>query len=122
MSSVLAPTGQVLDYEDVDKYDVVLMEDAPILTNVLKGLCTFRRHHGQVWPRHVVVHKAGRMTLSAGKIQVKTANWTLRDALFFSIYRPVKVEVDRRQPRPLYSGRRAAPEVIKPIYRYRRGK
>lgn len=118
MSNSYHSYNSVVDYNDKDKYDVVLMIEAPILTNVLTGLAIYRKHH-KATPKTIAVHKLGRLTIGLGETKIKRHTWPLRDALYFSMYQPIKVDAKKREPNK-FQGIRTAPQTHKPIYKSRR--
>lgn len=102
-------------------YEVWILADVDMLTNMLSAMAKYRAIHTGCWPKKLTVERRTQLSMTYGPdVKTKQEDWPMMDALYLSSQEPVKEpEPPRRFPTRFNGMRQPVKDVNKTIYRTR---
>lgn len=102
-------------------YEVWMLMDVDILSNMLMALAKYRAIHKGWWPTVLVVSHSTKLSITYGSdIRTKHEDWPMMDTLYLSTHKPVEeAEPHKRIPTCFNGIRQPVNDVNRVMYRDR---
>lgn len=102
-------------------YEVWILADVDMLTNMLMAIAKYRAIHTGCWPKKLTVERRTKLSMTYGPdVITRHDEWPMMDALYLSSHEPIKEpEPARRTPTNFNGLRQPVKDVNKSVYRDR---